>query len=410
MTMKEDELVNLERLAESFASLGNITRQITVSYGNLESRFEDQNARLERINDLLRRSLLERNQIANYLSNILESLTSGVIVTDENGVINVFNSAAEVLSEIKTENAIGRDFFELFRGLEFLKAREVLEGLKKNISGEAYCENNPGKSIPVAYSVSRLKGDEREGGLGIVVILHNLTEIKRLEENLKQVSTLAALGEMAATVAHEIRNPLAGIVGFTSLLMKDLAGDEAKLRLADKINRGVASLNAIVGNLLDYTRTITPEMVDTDPVPLIEDTVTVIRAESNRDNMEIDIITDSKKLVAKLDPFLFQQMTLNLIKNAIQANSENPRVTVMLKMTSDGFTVEISDNGPGIPADYEEKIFMPFFTTKTNGTGLGLAIVKKLTELQGGSITAGNKPDGGAVFRFCIPQGSGGTK
>ena len=411
MVMKDEELRKLERLAESFASLGNMTRQITVSYGKLESKFEDQNARLERVNELLRQSLTERNQIANYLRNILESLDCGVLVVGPEGEIDAFNSAAERLSGINSKDALGKNYFEIFSKYDLKHAKKILRGELDNCSGEIIFDLAQGEQIPAAYSITRLKGQGNNDKSGIVEIFYDLTEIKRLEGNIQRISTLAALGEMAATVAHEIRNPLAGIVGFTSLLMKDLEGDESKLRLAEKINKGVASLNAIVGNLLDYTRSVTPEKIQVNPISLVEDSVTVLKAETQRNNIKIEVKSDTKSLNASLDPYLFQQIILNLLKNAIQANPDNPKISVTLRMSpKDGLAVEVADNGPGISKESIEKIFTPFFTTKANGTGLGLAIVKKLTELQGGRIMANNKPGGGAVFKFYIPQNYGGRK
>ena len=277
MGNRESELEKLEKLAESFGNMGSITQMMRDSYSKLESKFEDLNSRLARINELLRRSLAERNRLANYLNSILESLDSGVIVTDQSGIINIFNSAAEKYTGIKAQAALGRDYYDVMGEAASKEATEILQGRRTSVSGEREFRLSDGSVIPMGYSITWLRqfDDDKMGGL--VEILYDLAEIKRLEDNLKKISTLAALGEMAATVAHEIRNPIAGISGFASLLLRDLAPGDRNRISAEKIKSGVASLEAIVENLLDYTRTVSPDIQNTEPFKLIEETVNDFR-------------------------------------------------------------------------------------------------------------------------------------
>lgn len=405
MGKKDDELMRLKKLAESFTSMDDLTRSINNSYSQMESKFEDVNARLSHVNELLRQSLAERNRLNHYLNNILESLTSGVIVTDHVGLITVFNSAAEKLTGISAESALGKKYSEIFESECSHMIQDVLNGKKDNVSGEKSFKSSEGKLTPAAYSITRLRKDNNIEQTGIVEILYDITEIKALEDNLKRISTLAALGEMAATVAHEIRNPVAGIAGFTALLMKDLANDPDKLRLVEKISRGVGSLNAIVGNLLDYTRTVSLNKTNVDPESIIEETIHDLKTDVKLENHKIKIEKGSKKLHISADPFLFRQIVFNLIKNALQASPNGGRIWITMDgSSSNGFTLSISDDGPGIPDNIGQKLFTPFYTTKTNGTGLGLATVKKLTELHGGKVSFKNRPGGGAVFTVEIPD------
>ncbi len=404
MGKKDDELMRLKKLAESFTSMDSLTRSINNSYSQMETKFADVNARLAHVNELLRQSLDDRNRLAHYLSNILESLNSGVIVTDHVGIITVFNSAAEKLTGISAESALGKKYMDIFGPECAGKIQDILEGKKENISGEKIFKSSSGNSVPVAYSITRLRDDTNIQQTGIVEIFYDLTEFKALEDNLKRISTLAALGEMAATVAHEIRNPVAGIAGFTALLMKDLADDPDKLRLVEKISRGVASLNAIVGNLLDYTRSVILNKSEVDPEPIIEETIHDLKTDVKLENHKIKIEKASKHLHINADPFLFRQIVFNLIKNALQASPNGGRIWISMDGgSSKGFTLSVSDDGPGIPDNVGQKLFTPFYTTKTNGTGLGLATVKKLTELHGGKISFKNRLGGGAVFTVEIP-------
>jgi PAS domain S-box-containing protein len=405
MDKRENELDKLEKLAESFSTMGDFTQIMRDSYSRLESQYEDVNSRLARVNELLRQSLSERNRLAHYLHNILESLDTGVIVTDQAGRINVFNSAARKYTGIEPADALGQSFHEI---IDIGKARsEEAAGLAagESISGEILLCPTEEQRIPAAFSITRLREAGSNGQSGLVLILYDLTEIRKLQDNLKRISTLAALGEMAATVAHEIRNPLAGISGFTALLLRDIEPGSEVRRLVEKIDEGVKSLNSIVGSLLDYTRNVYPEMIETDPVKIVENAICDIRTEPESQNQVFEVQVGSRRLKAVLDPQLFRLVVLNLLKNAVQACPSGGKIRVCLnRLESGAFQISVEDEGPGISDEARGKMFEPFFTTKANGTGLGLATVKKLTELHGGRVMAENRPGGGAVFTIEIPD------
>lgn len=410
MDNRDNELEKLEKLAESFGSMGNLTQAMRDSYSRLESEYKDVNSRLARVNEMLRSSLAERNRLAHYLSNILESLESGVIVTDRAGTITIFNSAAERLIGIGAEAALGRKYIEAL-GPDFcLAAMESILDSGGSCTGEITLKPGAPMTLPAAYTITRLRQTGAEDQAGLVVILYDLTEIKRLEDNLKQVSTLAALGEMAATVAHEIRNPLAGISGFTALLLRDLEKGSDSRRLVEKISEGVASLNAIVSSLLNYTRSVTPDISEVNAVEVVEGAIAEIKNGTDLDGQTIQFVSGTRQLKATLDPHLFRMVVFNLVKNAVQAAPEGGQVRLTLKHDGPGMLqLSVEDNGPGIPDAVRERLFTPFFTTKTNGTGLGLATVKKLTELHG-RVTVENKPEGGALFTVQIPNTAAGKQ
>ena len=220
------------------------------------------------------------------------------------------------------------------------------------------------------------------------------------------IRELAGQGHIVYAV---IRNPIAGISGFASLLLRDLDPGDKKRISAEKIKSGVASLEAIVENLLDYTRTVSPDVQDTEPSKLVEEAVNDFQEEKVKESHSITVECGSKSLVAKLDAHLFKQIVLNLVKNAVQAQPDGGRIKLkLMNGSSSSLILKVEDTGPGIPDDILDKLFTPFFTTKTNGTGLGLATVKKLVELHGGQVTAANIPGGGAVFTVETPHIEGG--
>jgi PAS domain S-box-containing protein len=402
MSKRDDELEILEKLADSFSTMGNFTQILRESYTRLSAQYADTNSRLARVNGLLRNSLQERNRLTHYMGNILESLDSAVIVTDQSGTITVFNSAAERYTDVIAESALGRKLDGVFNLGKTLGAIERIIG--KN-GAAATGELIPANGAPLAYSVTKLRQDSPEDQPGLVIILYNLSEIKKLEENLKQVSTLAALGEMAATVAHEIRNPLSGIAGFTALLLRDLDSDNPNRRLVEKINQGVNSLNSIVASLLDYTKNINPAREDVDAISIISEAVTDLQAAEKAPAHSIKIESGKRHLRANLDPHLFRMVVFNLVKNAIQATPNGGDIKLTIKRTKAGdLILTVDDDGPGISQEAFDKIFTPFYTTKADGTGLGLPTVKKLIELHGGRVAAENRPEGGARFVVEIPD------
>ena len=405
MSKRDDELEILEKLAESFSTMGNFTQVLRDSYSRLEAQYNDTNSRLARVNELLRNSLCERNRLIHYLNNILESLDSAVIVTNQSGAITVFNSAAEKYTDIKADAALGQKLDSILDMGNSLRSIELLISENGAATGELILKIGNGNNIPLAYSVTKLHQDSSEDQPGLVIILYNLAEIKQLEDNLKQVSTLAALGEMAATVAHEIRNPLSGIAGFTALLLRDLDKDDPSHRLVEKINQGVNSLNGIVASLLDYTRSISPAREDIDAISVLSETVADLQAAQEARAHTIKIESGAGQLRANLDPQLFRMVVFNLVKNAMQASPNGGRIRLTIKRRSSGeLCLMVDDDGPGIPKDSLDKIFTPFYTTKADGTGLGLATVKKLIELHGGRVVAENRPEGGARFVVEIPD------
>lgn len=239
-------------------------------------------------------------------------------------------------------------------------------------------------------------------------VRHLRRELARKNAELRRRERLAALGEMAAGVAHEIRNPLSGIRLYASLLCRDLRDRPAELRTVEKISKCVGALEEIVSDILHFGRPTTP-----NPAPVRLGIVVRQAVELAASRMreaaiafEVDDEVDGFELVT--DAALLQRALTNLLINAAEASAglpaREPHVRVRAdRNTTDRLAVRIEDNGPGIPPELMDRIFNPFFTTKHNGTGLGLAIVHQIAETLGGSVRAANRPEGGAVFTLLIP-------
>jgi signal transduction histidine kinase len=217
-------------------------------------------------------------------------------------------------------------------------------------------------------------------------------EIAEKDRRLARKTRLETLGRMAAGLAHEIRNPLAGIQLYASLLRRDLAHDAAKAASLDRILSAVSSLDKLVGDMLTFGRDLEPRRSFRPFGPLVREALDLARAAL--EEKKIEVICGFDETPVDLDADMMRQVFLNLILNAAQAMPPGGRLTIR----SAGRTISFADTGPGIPPEILEKLFAPFVTGKAKGTGLGLAIAHKIVEAHGGLIEARNDPAGGAVF------------
>lgn len=386
------------------------------SVGKLEGAYRELGEKSERLtqelavkNQRLEAALAENEAVRNQLRSVLESLDSAVVMIDPACRILLFNPAAEKVYGVSAGDVLGKDYAEVFgEGAgDHLPLIETLQrGL--HLSGHEKYWKVAGRQKPIGYTTCVVR-DAHGKGLGAVEISTDLTEIKRLQAQMQHAQVLAAMGEMAATVAHEIRNPLAGIGGFAGLLERDLALDDPRRTLVRKIVQGVASLNKIVSNLLVYTRPMEMQPQRVNLVEWMEDILRYAELEIQAGGKDIRIERDYgfAKLEGVIDPEKFQQVFLNLLLNAIQAIPESGTVTVSAHLDGQSFLrIGVRDSGTGIPAEALDKIFNPFFTTKEQGTGLGLAIVQRIVHLHGGTLRAESPPGGPTLFEIRIdPRG-----
>jgi len=234
--------------------------------------------------------------------------------------------------------------------------------------------------------------------------LHGQLEEKNRE--LRRRERLAALGEMAAGVAHEIRNPLGAIKLYASLLERDIANQAEPLELARHITVGVCKLERIVGDILAFAGGSDPICQMNDLGDLIE--AVLLQAAPRCDSVpaSIEVSPALGGVLIYCDAVQVERALVNLVLNALDAVSPGGHVWLRGETRSaDGewFEITVEDDGPGIPADLQQRVFNPFFTTKDTGTGLGLAIVHRITESHGGVIQVSNRTGGGARFRFRLP-------
>ena len=235
-------------------------------------------------------------------------------------------------------------------------------------------------------------------------------EVRRLREELASTNRqlerrkrLAALGEMAAGLAHEIRNPLGGIQLYASLLKRDLSDRPELVITVDKMITGIKSLDALVSDVLALTHTVRPRFAPTDLVPLIRSAVELLDPSVQEKQARV-VCQVPGELFVICDPHMIQRAALNLLKNGLDAAGTGGCVFVEVAGRKEEAVIQVADTGPGIAPEIADKVFNPFFTTKATGTGLGLAIVHRIVEAHEGTIRVSKAPSGGALFVLRIPQ------
>lgn len=230
-----------------------------------------------------------------------------------------------------------------------------------------------------------------------IAFSRSLQQREEQQERLERERRLAMLGEMSAVLAHEIRNPLASLKGHAQLLMERLAADTKEYRKAERIVTEARRLETLSSTLLDFVRSGAIERKPVDPAELVRQCV----ADIDHDRIVVDAA--SAPPTWSLDPLRVQQVLTNLFENALQASAEGQIVETRVAREGDDLAITVRDHGRGIPVEELERIFDAFRTHRTQGTGLGLAVAQRIVELHGGTISAQNHPDGGALFTVRFP-------
>ena len=230
-------------------------------------------------------------------------------------------------------------------------------------------------------------------------------QLEEKDRQLERRKRLAALGEMAAGVAHEVRNPLGGILLSATMLESDLRTMPASRKLAERISHAARTLDGVVGDILAFASHAEPRRQSVDVDLLVHEAVELLKPGAG--DRSVTVEKAEPRAVAEADPVQLRRAVLNVVSNAMAAGGEQGRVWIHVDRVKadkeEMVRISVSDDGPGVPAALRDRIFNPFFTTKDSGTGLGLAIVHGIVESHGGRIEVADREGGGAVFRLLIP-------
>ncbi len=410
-----DETKKLKPSMENYSSAGppfpgeTITDKLETAYAALRNRYDGLDQELRMANNTLMDKIQELNFFTGYLNSILSHISQGLLFINTSGVVTTYNPAAETTLHKPQKDVLFLQFWHSFSDTFFgFSLKEVLQkkkGPESPITIQVEFQKGDPRELEVNSSfVAKARPGQQDPLEGLIVLVKDVTEFRKLEQIAQRKNRLNALGEMASMVAHEIRNPLGGIKGFASLLEKDLADRPDLQKMAAYILKGTDNLNTTVTRILDYSRPLQMQVKMTDLTVLLNDLKLHLLTDENvAGKAEILIECIEKHLHAPIDTDSMRSALLNLVFNAVQAMPQGGKIVLSLSQDATQAIIEIKDSGIGIPPDNLKKIFSLFFTTRSDGNGFGLAEVQKAVQAHDGTISVDSVVDQGTTFTIKLP-------
>lgn len=395
MTLPGFDQSKNDLLTRAFHDFDQAATVLQHSYDALTARLQQMDLELAQTNASLREHLRETEEMRAHVTAVLESLDTGVIVADSQDLVLRCNHSTERLLGISQAQLQGR------------RSAQILEEIRR-----AHGEYPVILPSGIAIALSQTDLTDASGALiGKLVLIHDVTRLRQLEDRLQRRNRLEAMGQMVGCIAHEIRNPLGSVELFASLLRRDLRDQPQLKTYAEHISVAVQSMDRLLSNLLVYTRPDCSKVGWQETGQLIREVLTLASHAMASDSIEVCCDLDPQVPQLWCDGGKMKQVLLNLVLNAAQAMPHGGRLTIAVTVApasvSDQPAVHltVSDTGTGIPLELQSRIFDPFFTTKDHGTGLGLAIVHALVEAHGGRIDAESRSGQGTSFVITLPRG-----
>ena len=350
-----------------------------------------------------------------FYRDLVWNLRNGALAVTRDGRVAVMNDVAYRILGIKPRASdIGRPFTGVLKDHPEL-ARIIAGAFEmSHLPNRAELRlKSTGKVI--GYTLSQVR-NPRGRLTGATLFFKDLTRVEQLEERERLRDRLAALGEMAAAIAHEVKNPLAGIEVMAGILKRQLPESEDAQSILGDIIKEAKMANAIVLEVLEFVRPIRLQVERIALVDVLRDAVALAESHAARGDVRVDLAMPVDLAAIQGDPHQLRQLFTNLLTNAFEALAGRGSVTIVASCIAEeeptaggdahsgpSVQVEVADSGPGVPPDVMDRIFSPFFTTKPQGSGLGLAIVRKIVDAHDGRIDVDARPGGGTLFRVTLP-------
>ncbi|HXV76176.1 MAG TPA: ATP-binding protein, partial [Candidatus Polarisedimenticolaceae bacterium] len=341
-----------------------------------------------------------------FLSRIIEGSAEAIVTLDRHSRIASWNRAAEQIYGWTAEEMIGAGLERLLPAGEATAAEQArieaeVRGGRTVRDSDSVHVRRDGSPVTVRMTVSPLYAENGEHE-GSTAIIRDVTSLVDLERRVREQDRLAAVGRLAAQVAHEIKNPLAGIRGACEVMMTRLEQDSGK-EIAAEVVRQIDRLNRTVEDLLLFSRRSSLRPVPSDLHAVIDSVIGVVQGAA--DARRLEVVRDFSPRIGNVtvDPEQIQQVLFNIIINAAQVMDYAGQMTIRTRLVDHSVVVCVRDSGPGIPPECLTQVFEPFYTTRAQGNGLGLAIVKKIVHSHDGTVEARNHPELGAEFEIRLP-------
>jgi PAS domain S-box-containing protein len=387
---------DVEYVMEAFAAaVARLTRQkedLQQEYNHSKKRYES----LEKFNTY-----------------ILNSMSAGVLIFDRRGIVLRLNPSAAKILGLESADIVGQSYQEL--GKRFPELGNVLvEGLENS---QIFVRREITISLDEERGGKRYLGittslicNDRDKVVGISVLLTDLTEIKLLQADLENNRRLADLGEMAAGLAHQLRNSMAAIVGFGRLLRDKIPADNSAVSTVDDVLQEAAESEQMLEQFLNFTRPLFLERGSASLAGIIRRAIETVSDDLESRQIRVSIFSPSGEDLIEVDSLLLRQVFVNLFQNAAEAMDDGGKLEIRIFPPANGgkpdgyWQIRVGDTGPGIPGISHEQIFQPFFTSKETGTGLGLAIARKIVLCHGGYLSVESSTPRGTVFLLRLPR------
>jgi PAS domain S-box-containing protein len=391
--------------------------RLAAAFNHMATQLHQQRTALEEAHTGLRRQFEELADLKGYTDNILGSLTSGIVTIDLDGRVVTLNPAAELLTGFFRGEAAGRYCTELFA-----HTPELSDLLMETLASRAPIASVPltlrrrnGSALPIEFSTAPLKGGEGKD-LGVIGVFRDVTLLRQLENDLQRSDRLAALGTLAAGLAHEIKNPLTSLLTFSRHLERKFDDPNFRERFGSVVPRELERINGIVERLLELARPARMSFTLARLPELLERAVDLYA--DQLDDKRIEVAREYARDVPPIqaDKDALYRVFVNLVANALDAMPRGGRLTLRAGWAVSGdplpsarrrpanrVRVEVEDTGTGIEPSETDRIFNPFYTTRDSGTGLGLALAHKIVQDHGGRISFTSAPRRGTTFTIVLP-------
>ncbi len=364
------------------------------TFQSVVAQLQEQRKELEQLSAVARERAMSAEK---FSERIVASLPSGLLAFDANGLSLAVNAPGRTLLEVNGK-VLGESYEQLLEGHAELTAmvRDCLLTGTLYRRSEIETISSSGKLRRLGATVAPIDLAPERGPRGALCLLTDITEVTELREQVALKRNLESLGEMSAGLAHEFKNAIATLQGYAQLLQSLELNDQAQTATASLLNE-VRNLSSMVTAFLNFARPQPLQLDDVSLTEMVEECATELRPLF--DELNVELVLDSETVEARVDERMLRQVVLNLLRNAAEAITERGSVFVKVR----NGIIEIRDTGDGIPAAQLPKIFIPFFTTKPKGHGIGLALAHRIITEHGGTLTAANAPEGGAVFTIRLP-------
>lgn len=399
-------------LTKAFEIFSYQAKRLEKAYASLQDQFACVSHQLEDSNVKLSQKVRELDMINRYLDCLVNNMAQGLLFIQLDGIITTCNASAEKALLLNRPEILYKHYIECFSDNFF--GFSLQEALQKH-SAPLPC------FIQICDQYGELKELEisssfvldQSANSGLIVLIRDMTEYRRLQELAARNHRMQELGEMAAALAHEIRNPLGGIEGFASLLHRDLSSHPEQQKMTDYIIDGTRALNKMVTQVLNYARPLHLERKRVNVVSLVKELCDLLQNDPilTEEHIEISFSSSKPLILALVDEAALRSALLNIMINAVQAMEDiGGTLHVSIESKAKEILIKIIDTGKGIARNHLEKIFSPFFTTKPKGNGFGLSEAFKIVQLHEGNIEVNSMVHRGTTFTIRIPEHTWNTE